>query len=151
MFGEEIVKVTGNTCGHNYIIGDFYTVSRLQAQSGYHRLEPILPKINEQGIVIQGSGNNIQSQDFVRVDPFVANEELITFLREKEASLLTSVVSAVEKVISFKEEVKKIALFDNKEEYMASRIKECQDSLSEEGVSDDDQSKKILALLTTLT
>jgi hypothetical protein len=150
MFGEEIVKVTGNTCGHNYMIGDFYTISRVQAQPGYHRLEPILPDINVQGLVLQTGGNNIQSSDFIRVDPFNDNEELITFLREKEAVLLTSVVGAVENAISFKEEIKKIADFDNKEDYVASRIQACKDSFSEEDVSDDEQSKKILTLLSTL-
>lgn len=150
MFGEAIVKITGNTCGHNYIVGDFYFISRIQSQVGYNKLETILPNINIQGIIIQGSGNNIQSSDFVRVDTFVDNEELVTFLKEKEATLLTSVISVVEKVITFKEEVKKISDFANKEEYIASRIKECKDSLSEEGVSDDEQGTKILALLATL-
>ncbi len=151
MFGEEIVKVTGNTCGHNYVIGDFYTISRVQAQSGYHKLDPILAKINTQGTILASSGNNIQHHDFVRVDPFVDNEELVTFLKEKEATLLASVVIVVEKAISFKEEVKKIADFDNKEDYMASRIKACKDAFGADGISDDEQSKKILTLLATLT
>ncbi len=150
MFGEAIVKVIGNTSGHNYMVGEFYTISKVQAQSNYHKLDPIICKINAQGHVLIGNGNNIQTADFVRVDPFVDNEELLSFLREQEATLLTSVLGAVEKAVAFKEEISKIADFSNKEEYMASRIKECKDSLSEEGISDDEQGKKILALLSTL-
>ena len=85
MFGEEIVKVTGNTSGHNYTIGDYYTISRIQAASSYLKLEAILPRISVQGIVLQGNGHNIQTNDFVRVDPFTDNEELVAFLKEKEA------------------------------------------------------------------
>ena len=150
MFGETIVKVTGNTCGHNYMIGDFYTVSRIQAQSGYIRLGPILPNINVQGIIVHSGGNNIQNTDFVMVDPFVDNEELVAFLKEKETGLITSVIGALEKAISFKEEVSKITDFDNKDDYVTSRITACKASISEEGVGDDEQSKKILALVATL-
>ena len=150
MFGEPIVKVVGNSAGHNYTIGDYYFISRVQAQSGMHRLDPIIPKVNIQGILIQGSGNNIHTQDFVRVDPFADNEELITFLKEKEASLLDSAVAIVEKAIAFKEEVSKIADFASKEDYLASRIKDCQTALKDTGLNEDEQSKKILALLATL-
>ena len=150
MFGEPIVKVVANTGGHNYTIGDFYFISRIQAQAGYLKLDPILPKVNAQGAIIQGNGNNIHTQDFVRVDPFVDNEELVTFLKEKESLLFGSIVTVVEKAIAFKEEVAKISDFDSKEDYLASRIKECKDSLKDGGLTDDEQGKKILSLLATL-
>lgn len=146
MFGKEIVKVTGNTCGHNYTVGDFYTL--LQAQSTYHRLSPILPRVNQHGSTLPNDGNNIQSSDFIIVDAFT-DEDLATFLKEKESLLLDSVITAVENAISFKEEVRKISDFGSKEEYMAARIKECKDSFTAEGISDDAQSKRILTLLAT--
>ena len=150
MFGDTIVKVTSNTCGHNYIIGDFYFISRVQAQSGYHKLLAILPKINLQGSTLQDNGNNIDGSNFVRVDTFGSNEELVAFLKEKEAILLASVISAVKEAVSFREEIKKITDFDNKEDYMTSRIQECKDALSKDCASEDDQGKQILALLNTL-
>ena len=150
MFGDTIVKVVSNTCGHNYVVGDFYFISRIQAQGGYSRLVPILPKINLQGSTLQDNGNNIEGSNFTEVDAFGSNEELVTFLKDKEAILLSSVISAVKETVSFREEIKKITNFDNKEDYMASRIQECKDALSKDGISEDDQSKQILTLLTTL-
>lgn len=150
MFGKAIVKVIGNSCGHNYIVGDFYTISGVATPGSSQRLDPLLPMVNTYGTILPGSGSSIQVTDFVRVDPFSDNEELVSFLKEKESVLLTSVLGAIERAISFKEEVKKITDFSNIEEYMTSRITACKASLSEEGISDDEQGKKILALLATI-
>lgn len=151
MFGKTIIKVTRNTCGHTYTLGDFYFLDDMQTQRGYYKLLAILPKVNVQGNPMHHSGGNIGSTDFIRVDAFNSNVELVTFLKEKEGVLLTSVLNAVNTAVSFREEIKKITEFDNKEDYMTARIQECKDALSKKDTDEDAQGKQILTLLATLT
>lgn len=143
MLNEQVVKVINISGGHNYKVGEFYTIGTPLSNSGNVKLLEI---IKVPGILF--TGNNIQSHDFEYIDVFSDNEEFIAFLKQREELIFNKILTDLKAAILLKEEIKQVAEFSSKEDYMIGSITKCKDALSDD---EDEGCKQIVSLLASLT
>ena len=144
MINERIVKVVNNGADHSYRIGAFYKVSQTPSTSANCiKLEEIIKVV---GLPLP-TGSNIYLTDCEFIDVFTNNEELIAFLKVREAELTSKMLKDLTKLVSLKDQIKMMKDFGSKEEYIVSRISDCKEALS----SDEDEGcKQIVELLAHL-
>ena len=143
LVNEEIVKITGRESGHNYVLGEFYTMG-VKGRSTTSSCT-LLELIKIPGISF--IGNSIRPTDFEVIDVFSNNEEFLAFVKRKEAAILKEVIVGLKRSVMLKEDLKGITAFANKEEYLVDCITQCKDSLADD---EDANCKEIVTLLTRL-
>ena len=143
ILNKQVVKIINLSGGHNYKRGEFYTIDTPLSSSGNVKLLEIM---KVPGVV--STGNNIRPSDFEYIDVFSGNEEFIAFLKQREELILSKLLTDLKAVTLLKEEIKQVAEFSSKEEYMLHCITKCKDALSDD---EDESCKQIVTLLASLT